>query len=158
MASNGDTVVVKTIVRLERLNNSKDGNPRFKVHFDDGTSALTQTDAAVNYGLENPEYKDVLVKFTMTSAGRIRYAEVIDPKAATEQLRQWVLNDQPMGLHGKLVQIAEEGDVDKLREFIIRKLRIASRDSYTGSVSEELPEAKLALIDWDLIHKVLTDN
>lgn len=62
---------VKTIAELERMNNSANGNPRFLVKFTDGTEASTQVDAAVAYGLENPEFRDVPVTFTVTRAGRI---------------------------------------------------------------------------------------
>jgi hypothetical protein len=29
------------------------GNPRFRVYFDDGSSAVTQSDASINYDVEN---------------------------------------------------------------------------------------------------------
>lgn len=66
-----------TIASLERLNASANGNPRFKVTFTNGESALTQSDASINYAIENPEYRDVPVEFTFTAAGRIKYAEPV---------------------------------------------------------------------------------
>jgi hypothetical protein len=77
-----DTTVVKTIARVRALNASAAGNPRFKVTFTDGTSALTQTDAAVNYAIENSEYQGVPVEFTMTGAGRIRFANIVKQEKA----------------------------------------------------------------------------
>lgn len=66
-----DITYVKTIDHLERLNNSANGNPTWLVHFTDGTSARTQSDAAVSYELDNPEFRDVPVEFKATAAGRI---------------------------------------------------------------------------------------
>lgn len=61
---------VKRITRLERLSSSVNGNPRFRVGFDDASSAITSSDAAFCYGIENPEMRgDVVV--TYTRAGRI---------------------------------------------------------------------------------------
>lgn len=68
---------VKTIDHLESLRNSVNGNPRFKVHFTDGTTALTQTDASVNYGLGNPENIGVPVKVTATPSGRIAHVQPV---------------------------------------------------------------------------------
>jgi hypothetical protein len=62
---------IKTIQRLERLNNSVNGNPAWRVHFTDGESTRTSSDAQVSYALDNPEYRGVPVKFTLTKAGRI---------------------------------------------------------------------------------------
>jgi hypothetical protein len=41
-----------TVYSVERLRNSRDGNPRYKLHTSEGT-LTTQSDAACNYGLEN---------------------------------------------------------------------------------------------------------
>lgn len=77
MASNNDTMVIKTIAKLERRNSSTNGNPAFMVFFTDGTSARTQTDAAFCYEIENPEYRDAPIEFTFTPAGRIRWGRVV---------------------------------------------------------------------------------
>lgn len=63
--------MIKTIESLERLNNSVNGNPRYRVHFTDGTSALTQSDASLGYCIGNPEYRDVPLEVITTKAGRI---------------------------------------------------------------------------------------
>lgn len=68
---------VKTILTLERLRNSGNGNPRYRVTFTDGESAVTQTDASIGYGIGNPEFKDVPVRFTVSKAGRITHAEPV---------------------------------------------------------------------------------
>lgn len=58
------------ITGLDRLNNSVNGNPRYRVHFDTGSSAITSSDHAFCYGITNPEMRgDVVV--TYTRAGRI---------------------------------------------------------------------------------------
>lgn len=69
MASGTERVL--TIAKLERLRLSRNGNPRFKVTFTNGESAHTQTDGAVGYSIENPEYRDVPVLVKFTAAGRI---------------------------------------------------------------------------------------
>jgi hypothetical protein len=71
-------MAVRTIDYLQRLTCSVNGNPRFRVHFTDGSSALTQSDASVAYGLGNPEYRDVPLEVTFTKAGRIAYLKVIE--------------------------------------------------------------------------------
>ena len=56
---------------LDRLVNTVNGNPRFRVHFTDGSSALTQSDAAWTYGLTNRENTENDVEVTFTKSGRI---------------------------------------------------------------------------------------
>lgn len=61
---------VKRVDHLERLRLSTNGNPRFRVTFTDGSSAITQSDASFYYGIENQEMRgDVTV--TYTRAGKI---------------------------------------------------------------------------------------
>jgi hypothetical protein len=60
-----------TIASLERLRLSSNGNPRFRVTFTDGRQADTQTDASVNYGLENRQYQGVPIEVTFSPNGRI---------------------------------------------------------------------------------------
>lgn len=74
MAS-GDKIREGLVIEsLERLNTSANGNPRFRVTFTNGTVAETQSDAALNYGIENREFRDVPLKVTFTRAGKISYA------------------------------------------------------------------------------------
>ena len=62
-------MTLRKIERLQRLNNSVNGNPRFRVHFTDGSSALTMSDAMYAYAIENPEYRgDVEVTFTRSGS------------------------------------------------------------------------------------------
>lgn len=55
---------VKTIDYLERMNNSTNGNPRYRVGFTDGTSYTTKPDTMIAYALTNPEYREGPVKVT----------------------------------------------------------------------------------------------
>ncbi len=69
-----DHTTVATISWVERLNNSVNGNPRFRLHLDDATSVLTQSDASVNYDVGNLSYHKMIgvpVKLTLTRAGRV---------------------------------------------------------------------------------------
>lgn len=60
-----------TIQSLERLRLSANGNPRFRITFTNGRIAQTQSDAGINYGIENPEYRDKPLHVTFTAAGKI---------------------------------------------------------------------------------------
>lgn len=59
-------MAIRQISWLERMNSSVNGNPKFRVHFTDDSSATTQSDAGFCYGLENRENfgVDVEVKFS----------------------------------------------------------------------------------------------
>lgn len=61
----------RTIDRLERLTSSAYGNPRYRVHFTDGSSAVTMSDAGFVYAINNPAFRDKPVSVTFTRAGRI---------------------------------------------------------------------------------------
>lgn len=68
--------LVKTITHLERLRNSRDGNPAYRVTFADGTSARTAPDAACAGVLTNSEYRVSAVKVTY-DGGQIATVELI---------------------------------------------------------------------------------
>jgi len=70
MARKG-TEIVTTIESLTRLKNSVNGNPRYRLHFSNGDSATTQSDASISYGLQNSEYRNVPVRVMLTAAGRV---------------------------------------------------------------------------------------
>jgi hypothetical protein len=77
---------IRRIQHLERLNNSSNGNPRFRVYFTDGTSALTSSDAGVAYGIGNREMLNSALKVELTRAGRIAYLTPVTPP---ETVRTW---------------------------------------------------------------------
>lgn len=58
---------------IVRLNNSFNGNPRYRILFSDGTEAITQSDAMFNYAV--PNYRRYLVDVWFTRAGRISHIE-----------------------------------------------------------------------------------
>ncbi len=70
------STVETRIEKIERMNNSKDGNPRFRLHTADGAYA-TMPDASVAYGIENPEYQEGRVRLTLNSKGQVEHAEVV---------------------------------------------------------------------------------
>ena len=71
----GDTTRTGLVIKhLERIADSTSGNPRFRVSFTDGTAHRTMSDAEVNYGLENPEFRGVPLTVTFTVHGNIRRA------------------------------------------------------------------------------------
>ena len=67
---------IRRIASLERMRASVNGNPRYRVLFEDGTMSTTSPDASVAWGLENPEYKNVDVKVTY-ERGEIIYVNPI---------------------------------------------------------------------------------
>jgi hypothetical protein len=68
-----------TITSLERLTLSTNGNPRFRITFDSGLVAQTQSDAGFAYAIENPEYRNVPLDVTLSRAGRITKVKRSDP-------------------------------------------------------------------------------
>lgn len=66
-------MTTRTISWFERLNSSVNGNPRYRVHFDNGSSAITMSDAGFCYAVGNPGLRDGdTVEVEFTRAGRIR--------------------------------------------------------------------------------------
>lgn len=79
------TEVVATITHISRLRSSASGNPRFKLWAEDGGCFVTQSDASVNYNVENlfEGSESVLnqpVTLTLSSNGRVIY---IKPKESS---------------------------------------------------------------------------
>lgn len=62
---------IRTIASLETLTCSKNGNPRYRVTFTDGTAATTQSDANFCYGIGNRTMRDVELCVEFTKAGLI---------------------------------------------------------------------------------------
>jgi len=50
---NLETVKGLKIDKLERMNNSVNGNPRFRVHFSNGLVSQTTVDDDLGYGIQN---------------------------------------------------------------------------------------------------------
>ena len=69
-----DTVKVVRVFSTERLNNSVNGNPRYKFYTNDGVYTL-MSDSGDGYKVNNYKWDSVYgtdVSFTLTPAGRVR--------------------------------------------------------------------------------------
>lgn len=65
---------IKRIERIQRLNSSVNGNPRFRFTFTDGEVADSMSDAAYCYAVGNPGMReDCTVVVEHTRAGRISH-------------------------------------------------------------------------------------
>jgi hypothetical protein len=64
-------MVIESMMRL-RL--SRNGNPRWRIRFRDGTVADTVSDAMWAYAADNPEFRGVPLTVTFTATGQIRSA------------------------------------------------------------------------------------
>lgn len=75
--SKGTTIIAR-VGGTQRAGVSNYGNPAFTVALvqEDGTVTLhrTMSNAAVSYGINNPEYRDELHEWHLTPAGRIKFA------------------------------------------------------------------------------------
>lgn len=78
-----DTAVTTTLLYADRLKNSTNGNPRFRLHTSDG-SYQTMSDAASAYDVENILHRarkapmGVAVTLTLTPAHRVRFIDWTD--------------------------------------------------------------------------------
>ena len=62
-----------TILTIERERSSRNGNPRWRVTFDNGTSMRTEVDGSVGYGIENRENRAGPVDVWIDRRGNITY-------------------------------------------------------------------------------------
>jgi len=67
----------QTIERLERMQNSTEGNPRYRLHFTDGSTAEMQKNAMVGYAL-GPRYVGVPVHIKATPGGQVWSVEIVE--------------------------------------------------------------------------------
>lgn len=98
-----------TIASIESINNSVNGNPRYKIRFDEGEygTCITSSDIADAYDIGNPGY-DVgdPVAVTFTKAGRIATIKstlgeaLTDKLSAAKSLLGEVLERYPAEAHG----------------------------------------------------------
>ena len=66
-----------TVVAMERLKNSRNGNPRYRIAFSNGIIGTTRTDAGFVYGIHNG-MKQVTIRFHYTPAGRCVIDDVLE--------------------------------------------------------------------------------
>ena len=84
MTNTNLTQITATYFGCDRLNNSVNGNPKFKLRTSDGV-LVTQSDADINYDIENhtmrPEFRPEdswvgrKVRFSITDSRRVVYWE-----------------------------------------------------------------------------------
>jgi len=74
MAETRKGMVIST---LERMPLSRTGNPRYRVTFTDGTSALTEADSQIGYKIENREYRNVPLDVTFGDKGAIAAITIV---------------------------------------------------------------------------------
>lgn len=65
------------IAGVERLQNSKNGTPRWRVFTKDGATFTTSPDSAVNYAIDNSDMRGVPLSVLFNGKGEIEQAEVI---------------------------------------------------------------------------------
>jgi hypothetical protein len=68
--------VTDQIKSLERMNNTREGNPRWRVTLVNGGVHTTKPDAAVGHVIENSEYREGPVEVTFNANGEIIGVEV----------------------------------------------------------------------------------
>ena len=67
-----------TLDYVERLNNSHYGNPRYLLHFTDGSCYRSEPEAAFSYGITNSEYYDVPLRITVNGRRLVTYVEILE--------------------------------------------------------------------------------
>lgn len=81
------TKSIRVIDHTERLNNSRSGNPRYRVTFTDGSRAITKSDSQVAYDIQNlshSRYEGAKLEIIWTKAGRIENIEIVEMRAEPE--------------------------------------------------------------------------
>lgn len=74
MSAADQPLPLRTISRIERLENSRNGNPRFRFFFDDATTNDLQSDAAFGYEVGNPGFREGdTVEVSFTDAERVSH-------------------------------------------------------------------------------------
>lgn len=71
MTTNNEIVSTRIITGLTRKTNSRDGGPRYTVHFAGGETAPTKPDAQVNWKITNSEYHNTPVQVVVNLKGQV---------------------------------------------------------------------------------------
>lgn len=70
--------IIRTIASIERMPSSRNGNPRYRLTFTDGTSLPTSPDSSLANEINNGEYQESRpVEFTVDGRGNITLAELV---------------------------------------------------------------------------------
>ena len=81
-------VTIERITKLNRMNNSVNGNPKYGVEFDSGKLGITSSDHGFCYGLTNRENFNCDVRVTWTRSGRVSNIEpVSDYEARQDRIK-----------------------------------------------------------------------
>ena len=68
---------VSTLAKLERLANSRNGNPRFKITLANGQSGKTKTDAGFAYAIcDSWQGKTVRAEYHVTQSGNLSFTSL----------------------------------------------------------------------------------
>lgn len=66
----------------EHIGTSVNGNPRYRLIVEDlagyFTTYVSVSDAGFCYGITNPQYKNVVLEFTLTPAHRVKYVRIVE--------------------------------------------------------------------------------
>ena len=66
-----------TLAKLERLTNSRNGNPRFKVTLGNGQSGKTKTDAGFAYAIcDSWQGKTIKAEYHVTQTGNLVFTDL----------------------------------------------------------------------------------
>lgn len=159
----GESKFNATIDHVERLTLSSNGNPRFRVHLVGGDVLRTQSDASVNYGIENPGMIGFSVEIT-TSNGKITYIRPLHKgehsergRYVTDQVKLWLENDGPVLARARKVS-AQDG-FDGFVEFVTTWIRTAHETSTPAwHVREELAGNDYDRVNWIEIYKEIAEE
>jgi hypothetical protein len=70
------------IESIKRLNNSRNGNPRFSIALENGVAGKTQSDASFAYAIcDGWQGNSALAEFKVTNAGNVIFTHLVLPDA-----------------------------------------------------------------------------
>jgi hypothetical protein len=72
-----DSAFPCTVIDAPEGFDARNGNPRYRLTFDDGTSAPLQPDSSIAYGINNPEYRSGPVRVTFNGRGHVTYVKTV---------------------------------------------------------------------------------
>lgn len=152
-----------TIERVESLNASANGNPRYRVYLAGGDIMRTETDASINYGISNSEMIGVPVEIT-TRNGRITYVRLLHKgehsergRYVTDQVKLWLENDGPVLARAR--KVAAQDGFNSFVEFVTTWIRTATHASTPAwHVREELASNDYDRVNWLEIYEETSEE
>lgn len=73
----------------------------------------------------------------------------------TDYLTTWIVNDP--AYYDEALRLAEDGDLDALRDYATESLRSAPKESGGWYTSRNMSEADMATVDWDAVRETLVN-